>query len=269
MGQFDSPSEGALGQLKSECLSLSPVGNVVEKVASIGSKILELKGLRGASIFSDFIFSLKGVAATKDEANLIYFGEALVDDISRLYRLNEEMRLRIERILVSQEFQEAVANATLHITRTNVPARLKRLATVIANGVREEDLEQESLDDMMRSAVVLTERDIELLRNVYGMQHDMLSPENLKKQRGQRTNELQRMWQDWWSIYIAEYQGLKGLEFKNSAARLQAAGLVEPIPKSFAASPTQNDLELLLSGLKFYERLQEIVVQESSSPTGT
>jgi hypothetical protein len=258
MGQFDSPTEAALVQLKIESLSSSPVASSVETVLSIGSKILELCGVQGASVSGDLLFALKGLAARKDEDNLIYFGEALVNDIRRLYRLNDEMRMQVGEILASKQFQMIVANATLHVTRTNVEIRLRRLAHIIANGVREGDLESESLDDMMRTAATLTERDIEVLQIVYGMQSDMVSPENLTKQRGERTNDLQRRWQVWWSQHIKDYKGVRGLEFKNSCARLQAAGLVGPLSKSFAQSPTQDDLELLLTGLRFYEHLQEI-----------
>ena len=92
MRQFDSPTEAALTQLKIEHAAISPVDVVVERVAGIASKILELAGFQGASVTSDLVFSLKGIAATKDEGNLIYFAEALVDDIRRLYRWNDEMQ---------------------------------------------------------------------------------------------------------------------------------------------------------------------------------
>jgi hypothetical protein len=261
MGQFDSQTEAALTQLKIEHAAISPVGVVVQRIAGVGSKILELAGFQGASVTSDLVFSLKGVAATKDESNLIYFAEALVGDIRRLYRWNDEMRQQVENLLKSDAFYETVANATLYVARTNVQARLKRLAHVIANGVKEGDLEPESLDDAMRAAVFLTEKDIEVLRIVYELQSDMLSPENLNKQPGQRTNELQRKWQEWWGRHIDEYRGLKGLEFRDSCARLQSEGLVGTVPKSFAASPTRDDLELLLTGLRFYQRLEAIVEQ--------
>ena len=151
-----------------------------------------------------------------------------------------------------------MANATLYVVRTNVQARLKRLARIVANGVKEGDLEPESLDDAMRAAIFLTEKDMAVLRIVYELQSDMLSPENLNKQPGQRSNELQRKWQVWWGQHINEYRGLKGLEFRDSCARLQAEGLVGTLSKSFAESPTRDDLELLLTGLRFYQRLEAI-----------
>jgi hypothetical protein len=258
MGQFDSDSEGALARLKSEALQASSVAGPVVAVTGIGSKIAELCGAVGISSMADIFTALMGLAARKDQQNLIYFGEALIEDIRRLYRLGNEQRKRAKATLSSPEFQVAVENATLYIVRTNIKSRLRRLANVITNGVKEMDLEPEMLDDMMRLAVTLSEADIAVLGIVYSMQKDMLTPENLKKQPGQRTNELTRAWQEWWNANGTQYQGIKALGFKNSCARLLAAGLVGPLPRSYAGSPNANDLELLIDGLRFYQRLQNL-----------
>jgi hypothetical protein len=80
IGQFDSPTEATLTQLKIEHAAISPVGVVAERIIGIASKLLDLAGFKGDSVTSDLVFSLKGVAANKGEGNLIYFAEALVDD---------------------------------------------------------------------------------------------------------------------------------------------------------------------------------------------
>lgn len=260
MGQFDSPTEAALTRLKSEELDESAVSGPVGAATGIGAKIIELLvPMPGFSTFSDVVTSLLGLAARKDLQNLTYFAEAIVDDIRRLYRFGEEQRIRTDAVLISSEFQAAVENATLYIVRTNVKSRLKRLANVITNAVKVADLESEILDDMMRLAVTLTEDDIKVLGIVYQMQKDMLSAENLIKEPGQRTNQLTSNWQRWWGLNGNDYQGLEALRFKNSCARLLAAGLVGPLPRSYVGSPNANDLELLIDGFRFYERLQELV----------
>jgi len=258
MGQFDSPSEAALNRLRSEGLQASSVAGPVTAITGVGSKILDLCGLSGISNLHDVIASLIGLAVRKDEENLLYFGEALVDDIRRLYDLSETQRKTTTHLLSSPEFDTAVQNATLYIVRTNVKSRLKRLANVITNGVKCADLEPETLDDMMRLAVTLTEADVALLGIVYEIQKDMLTPQKMNKQPGERTNALMRTWQEWWNTNANNYTGMKGLEFKNSCARLLAAGLVGPVQRSYAGSPNANDLELLIDGLRFYERLQEL-----------
>jgi len=44
---------------------------------------------------------------------------------------------------------------------------------------------------------------------------------------------------------------MKGLEFKNSCARLLAVGLVGPVQSFYAGSPNTIDLELLIDGRHF------------------
>jgi hypothetical protein len=80
----------------------------VGNITGIGAKILELLvPMPGFSTLNDIVAGLMGLAARKDLENLTYFGEAIVDDIRRLYRLGEEQRKRTESVLASTEFQVA------------------------------------------------------------------------------------------------------------------------------------------------------------------
>jgi hypothetical protein len=133
MGQFDSPSEAALDRLRSEGRQAAHAIGPATAITGVGTKILDLCGLSGISISHDVIVSLLGLAVRKDEQNLLYFGEALVDDIRQLYRLSEAQRKTTTDLLSSQEFETAVQNATLYVFRTNVRSRLKRLASVLTN----------------------------------------------------------------------------------------------------------------------------------------
>jgi hypothetical protein len=170
MRQFDSPTEAALARLKSENLSSSPVDGKVEKIANLGGIILDSIGFTGSSVPVKLFSILKSLAANKDEGNLAYFADALIDDIRRLYRLHEELKKQFDERINSPEFNAAVANATLHITRTNVETRLKRLTHLISNGVKGNDLETESLDDMMRAAVELKDYDLHVLNTLLNQQ---------------------------------------------------------------------------------------------------
>src|ERR1035437_3336495 len=223
MGQFDSPSEAALARIKSEYLSSSPVDDAVERIANLGGMILEVAGFAGASGGIGFLNALKNLAVNKDEGNLIYFGDALVDDIRSLYRLYKELKQQFDERISSPEFSAVVANATLHITRTNVESRLKRLAHLIVNGVKENDLEPESLDDMMRAAVGLKDEDIITLSEIYEMQIHLFSSEFLQKQEAENYNQyatlhnrLLWLWGEWWKKNLWRFLGMNGLLFNNS-----------------------------------------------------
>lgn len=255
MGQFDSASEAALARLKSEGLSASGVDKAASSVVSVGSKLLELAGLAGAATLADLILLLKGLAASKDEANLVYFGEALVEDIRCLYRMNSETRLLVEDQIKSKAFDQAVANATLHITRTNVEVRLNRVALLIANGVRNRDLEQESLDDMMRAAVELTTWDIEVLGKIYESQKHLVAS---RMWSSEWSGQVGHVWSNWGSIFgLGEDQHIR---LRSALSRLQSIGLIAEVQTNFArdGSLARQAFGLLPEGKKFYERLQEI-----------
>ncbi len=258
MGQFDSQSAAALARLKSESLS-SSADAVATTAVGIGSKILDLAGFAGFSKLTDLVLTLKNLAAKKDEGNLIYFGEALVDDISRLYKLNDQMRRQIDELLNTKEFDQAIANATLHITRTNVEARLRRIATLIANGVRMHDLEAESLDDMMRTAVELKDEDVILLGNLYKWQNHILTEKGMNPTKWfgdiqQAHNQLID------SGFLNQRDHLK---YRSSYLRLESLGLIQEISAINNHGGVGYELyALLLEGKKFYERVQEIGLKE-------
>jgi hypothetical protein len=254
MGQFDSPTEAAFARLKSESLSSSPVGDRVEKVATLGGIILEAIGFTGASVSVEFLSTLKSLAANKDESNLIYFGDALIDDIRRLYRLCEELKQRFDERINSPEFSSVVANATLHITRTNIENRLKRLAHLIANGVKEDDLEPESLDDMMRAAVELKDADVVLLGRIYDSQGALLG------QRGLTPSNWFQQIQSIWNQFVDSgvLDASKHLGYRSSFSRLESHRMIQKFREISTAGVGLEHYALLEEGKKFYERLQEI-----------
>jgi hypothetical protein len=258
MGQFDSPTEAALSILKSEDRASSPVGGKVEKFANLGGILLEAVGFTGASGGIGFLGALKNLAANKDEANLIYFGDALIEDIRRLYRLCEELKQQFDKSINSPQFSAAVANATLHITRTNVENRLKRLALLITNGVKEADIEPESLDDMMRAAAELKDRDISLLKAIYDKQADLL------KEGLYLSSEWSQQVAANWSMHFEQLDSRQHTETRGSLARLQSFGFIAPVETMMTrnGSIAHQPFGLLLEGKKFYERLQEIAVQQ-------
>jgi hypothetical protein len=258
MGQFDSPTEAALARLKSESLLPSTVDGNVEKVVTLGGIILEAMGFTGASASVRFLSILKSLAANKDESNLIFFGDALVDDIRRLYRLHGELKQQFDERINSPVFSALVANATLHITRTNVENRLKRLANLIANGVKEGDLEANGLDDMMRSAVELKDADIAILENLYKWQNHILSEKGMNPTK-------------WYGDIQSAHQNLvqsgalnthEHLSYRSSYLRLERLGLIQQITSINNLDGIGYELyALLMEGKKFYERLQEIAVK--------
>jgi hypothetical protein len=116
-----------------------------------------------------------GVATLSE--NLEYLGGAAEAAFARVEAKLELQGYKIEEIerrLNSPELLEGIKAATLQAQRTKDKKRLERMALILANGVAENDLEPESLDDMMRAAVELNDADVDLLRMIYEKQFSLL-----------------------------------------------------------------------------------------------
>ncbi|WP_420239046.1 hypothetical protein ACOBR2_05510 [Telmatobacter bradus] len=262
MGQFDSSTDAALSQLNFEELAKTPGGEFAEIIGSLLALCAVNGPISAASLSINILQKIRALAGASYTSNLIFVVTAIRDDLKDLYESHQELRERIENLPKDPRFAEAVASAALRAMHTSVKDRLKRLARILVNGVKEDDLEAESLDDMMRAAVELKKRDVEVLAHICKMQITLFEPKELKRQRNERTNHIQRIWQVWWNENSQRYAGQDGVVFNGSCVRLHSLGLIVPLEgRSHAAQPTSSNYELLYEGKKFYERLQEIAVE--------
>jgi hypothetical protein len=260
MGQFDSATDAALKQLNFEEISKTPGGEFAEIIGDL----IALSGVSGplaiAGAASNLLLRIRGLAGASYASNLIFAIEAVGEDLKSLRETQAELRSRIDALPTNPRFAEAIAALALRAMHTSVKDRLRRLARIVVNGLKEDDLEQESLDDMMRAAAELTERDVNVLGLIYKIQKHLFSPHELNRDYGSRINAIHSLWESHWkSEERPSYQGMNGMNLNGSFARLQSAGLIVSIgTTSVLRGPTMHDYELLPAGKKFYERLQEI-----------
>jgi hypothetical protein len=263
MGQFDLETDAALTQLNWEELSKTPGGEFAEVIGDL----IALTGLAGplaiAGGASNLLLKIRKLAGASYASNLIFAITAVRNDLRTLFERPQEPREWIKSLQADPSFAEAISALALRAMQTSVKDRLKRLACIVVNGVKENDLDPESIDDMMRAAVELTEHDIGVLKSIYEMQRHLFSPREMQKEYRWRVDAIRSLWEEWWKNQaFSSYQGINGLAFNSSCARLQSAGLIASIgTKSFLAGPTMHDYELLPEGKRFHERLQEIAVQ--------
>jgi len=199
--------------------------------------------------------------ATLDE-NLDHLGDATGAALSRVEKNLDGQRVRIdeiERRLNSNEFLEGIKAATLQAQRTKDKKRLERMALILANGVAENDLEPESLDDMMRAAVELKERDIVALDFICSRQSKILA--DAGKWPEHWYDNVRKDWQaSGFEQSIADQKaGSDDPGLKSSLSRLAAFGFIIAVPPvKTQNSPGKEPYALLREGKRFYERLQEI-----------
>lgn len=255
MGQFDLETDAALAQLNWEELSKTPGGEFAEIIGDL----LMLVGTGGLWAVvggaSNLLQKIRKLAGASYASNLIYAITAVRNDLATLYAGHENLRGRIEALPNDPRFAEAIAALALRAMQTSVKDRLKRLARIVVNGVKEDDLEPESLDDMMRAAVELKDADILLLGKICVSQRSLL-----QQQRGRDTTywfgELQRVWGEF--VRSGALDASKHLVYRSLFSRLESSGLIQKFREISTAGVGLELYALLEEGLRFYERIQEI-----------
>lgn len=255
MGQFDSETDAALAQLNYGALSEIPGGEFAEIIGDL----LMMVGSGGlwavAGGASNLFQKVRKLAGASYASNLIFAITAVRNDLADLYQRHAELRGRIDSLGTDPKFAEAISALALRAMQTSVKDRLKQLARIVANGVKEDDLEAESLDDMMRAAVELKGTDLGLLRELYRWHNPILIQKNIDP-----TNwygEIQRANRSLFSSGFLNQQ--EHLKYRSSYSRLESLGLVQRIPSINNIDGVGFDhYALLMEGKKFFERLQEI-----------
>jgi len=255
-------------------LSTSPVGGVVESAASavrpalaVGSALVAggVSATSGLAVAGSIVAGLgivdwfRKLGSSKVNENLESLGQATEDALNRVESVLREHGASIQEIkarVESAEFKEAMASAALQALRTSQSERLKRMALILANGVKENDLEPESVDDMMRAAVELKEADIILLGKIYESQKTLVE----QQRRGEAPFIWHQNLQSYWKEFVnsGKLNPQEHLTYRSSFSRLESAGFVKWIPVAGDYGVGLEIHGLLFEGKRFYERLQEI-----------
>jgi hypothetical protein len=185
------------------------------------------------------------------------------EEIRRIWEHLEgqaERQKEFEERLHSHEAQVAYLSACFHGLRTSDPQKHSRLALLTINCIFMDDLKPESLDDMMRAAIELTERDILELEKFVSRQSEILA--EAEKSPMQWHDTVRAKWQSWGIEDHNAYSWRRTLsyfELCGSRARLAALGFIVAIrPKGTSNSPAEVPYVLLPEGKKFYGRIQEL-----------
>jgi hypothetical protein len=264
-------------QLRDETLSQSPVGDVLTSGASITGAAIALGaslttgGPAGLVVAGSVVAGMgivdwfRKLGTSKVNENLEALGQATEDALNRVEKVLAERGKSVEEIgkrFEGEDLKQAMASASLQALRTADEKRLKRLALILANGVKEGDLAVDSTDHMMRAAVELKSEDVLVLKRIYDQQASILHKlggrngpawgkavakswhEAVTRSRSQRMDETR----------------LHNLDWKSSISRLVSLGFLSPVPADPGGDTVDPHMPygLLNQGLRFIERLQEI-----------
>jgi hypothetical protein len=259
MGQLDLKTDAALTQLNWEEWSKTPGGEFAEIIGDLISLTGVAGPLAAAGGASNLLLKVRRLAGASYGSNLIYVITAVRDDLVTLSETHEELRGRIASLPTDPKFAEAISALALRTMHTSVKDRLKRLARIVVNGVKKDDLESESLDDMMRAAVELKEEDIVLLGNLLKWHNQILIEKGMTPDKW--FGDIQQAHKQFVESGFLNSQD--HLKFRSSYMRLQSLGLVQEIPSINNHYGVGYEVYALLwDGKKFYERLQEIAIEK-------
>jgi hypothetical protein len=254
MGKIDSRLDAVQTQLTFEEISATPGGEIAEVIGDL-VKIVASGGLLAVGGgASNLLQKVRKLAGASYGSNLIYVFTELRNELADLYQGQSDLRGRIESLCDDPQFSNAIAALALRAMHTSERERLKRLSRIVVSGVIADDLEPEGLDDMMRAAVELTERDIHLLKEIYEAQVWLF--------RG--TPYLSSEWSQEvmgiWSMKFDQLDRPGYLRTRSSLARLQSLGLIAAVETMMArdGSIAHQPFGLLQEGKNFYERLKNI-----------
>jgi len=249
---------------RAEKQSQSPVDHLLQGASSTAEALSLATGSAIGGIAKAFGIARRFTSglgvATLDE-NLDHLGNATEAALSRVERNLEAQGVRvdeIERRLNSNEFLEGIKAATLQAQRTTDKNRLDRMALILANGVAENDLGPEGLDDMMRAAAELKDADLIMLDKLYRLWkplHDRM--ERTKRDNHALSPNFHNEFQNVWHHFGRSLNPAEQLQYRGSFARLQSHGMIQQVAFSNNEAGRESYV-LLQDGARFCERLREI-----------
>jgi Zn-dependent oligopeptidase len=259
-------------QRRNEELTQSPVGGVLSSGATAAGAALAVAtslvagGPPGLVLAGSVVAGMgivdwfRKLGTSKVNENLEALGQATEDALNRVENVLKEHGTALDEIkkrLGSKELRNAMASASLQALRTTQKERLNRLALILANGVKNNDLSAERNDDMMRAAIELKDTDISMLGKLYQLWKDLLDRVERAKHAPSSSPNFHNEIQNVWHGFGRSLNPAEQLEYRGSFARLQSHGMIQQV--TFSNNEIGREPYLLLQdGKKFYERLQEI-----------
>lgn len=257
-------------QRRTEDLAKSTVGEAIGQVAVVTGPAISIastlavtgsSAAAGLTLAAGFISSLglvdlfRKFGSTKVNENLEVLGQATEDALIRVEKNLSAQSVSVDEIkarIESEAFRDGMASAALQALRTTQKDRLQRMARILANGVKEKDLEPENFDDMMRAAAELQDADILLLGQIYQQQSMLL------EHKGFSSEWSQQVGHQWVNSFATSET--KHLSLRGSLSRLESLGFLGAIRTMITpnGSLAHQAYGLLPEGARFYKLLQDV-----------
>ncbi|WP_263418401.1 hypothetical protein [Terriglobus albidus] len=232
-----------------EDLAKTPGGKIVTGVKNVISLVPGAGPIANAIGLSKIMMEL---GASSVEENVKYLGSATAEALARVERRIDAQGVSVQEIAdrySSPEFAASLEAAILQTQRTRQRARLNRLALILANSVEAGEIEPDTIDDLARAAVELTEWDIQLLNDV----------RECESTYTEASGYLFMWWQEYWRNFTVRHPHRSLRAAAGSLGRLQSFGFIYGAEgTSLAASPVSVLYRLSEDGERFLKRIDAL-----------
>jgi hypothetical protein len=241
---IDDPLDALQKQLELEESSSSSIGKILIEALEASPK----------GLFIDAIIRALAEAGRADDRHKTkVLIDTLVGEVRRLGSEVDKLRSKLSPMEFNAR-TEAASRLLLDAFRkamvTRAVERVKRIATILANGIVDpRSLDEDEIEEMMRVATELTDQDVDYLREL------VLIEGNIVRLRGR----IER-----YQAHMQWEQGPWGTKVEGQIdsvfSKLESCGLVSRIPPPNnlnIGADFQNRYVLLSKGLRFTELIQQ------------
>jgi hypothetical protein len=239
----DHPFDALAKQLELEKTSISPVSQAICKIAS---------ALNLPWPFDKAVRLLKEHAAADSSDKMKLMLETCMTQVRKLEaqttKQTAETETEAERR--AEMAKDLLLDAVRKAENTRAKDRVKRIGLILANAITESELvEADEIEEMMRVAMDLSDRDVSYLKELIRIEGDLLRVHN----HIPRYDAHMKWEQGFWG-------GRTEPEIDSAFSKLESYGLVAriaPPNNQTLLSDYQNRYVLLKKGLHFAELAQE------------
>ncbi len=220
----------------------------MEKLSTspVTERLLQIASVFDLGFIGKMVGVLRGHIGAKSDERLRFLVETIANEVKAHVKLLDEQQRRTSDIAMAELFEDAARKA--HNTRSKT--RIKRIALILFNALVEpKAADEDEVEEMMRVAMELGDRDIYYLRELVRLEGHMLKSD---------LNHIPRH-----TAHVKWIEGPWGErvdpELDSVFNKLESYGLVSKIapPNNFnIMADYQNRFVLLPKGLRFVELIK-------------
>lgn len=235
--QIDDPLEAAMARVDADESMTGRVISTLEACAAAGMPLVN-----AASKLIGF------VTHTRQE-NIEYLLEVVVSEVTRV-RSQVEGLAKEHRHFIEQEFPKRLTEATARANETSSRPKIARMGIIVVHTtICQPTKASETVDEMLRVSVELTDEDVDILANIYSVQLRPLGQMNFFP----NPNVANETWKQ-----LEKLPQFKSPKIFGICAKLQSLGLIVQVQRIETVLGLESiPFALLVNGKEYIEAIRK------------